>query len=137
MRIDWYDPKNRPEDIISQVQAEKHITKKEAEKIVRRWVPEEGKYQKRIMDAIGEKYPEALVVKIAQGAFSQAGVPDLMAIIEGHYFGLEVKRPYFHKKSELQKKTVEMIRAAGGSADFVTYVDEALGLIEEYFKNGR
>ena len=60
-----------------------------------------------------------------------------MAIIDGHFFGFEVKRPYFNKKSELQKKTVKWIREAGGTADFISYREEALDIIEAYFKTGR
>ncbi len=137
MRINWYDPKNDPVKYIKQVQAEKQITRKEAEKIVRKWVPKEGDFQAKIKEAIKERYPQALVVKIAQGEYSQAGIPDLMAIIDGHFFGFEVKRPYFNKKSELQKKTVKWIREAGGTADFISYREEALDIIEAYFKTGR
>ena len=75
--------------------------------------------------------------KDIRSKFSKLNIPDLMTVIKGHYFGFEVKRPYFHKKSKLQKKTIEQIRAAGGTADFISYADEALEMIEEYFKNGR
>jgi len=133
VQIDWYDKKNDPLAHILRIQKEKGITKSEAEKIVREMVPKEPDFQKKIKEAVIEAYPEAYVVKIQQAQYSTGGIPDLMAVIRGHYFGFEVKRPYFHKKGDLQKKTIKQIRAAGGTADFVSYPEEALGLIEAYF----
>lgn len=133
MRINWYDPQNDPVKYIKQVQAEKQITRKEAEKIVREMMPKEPDFQKKIKEAVMEAYPEAYVVKIQQAQFSTGGIPDLMAVIKGHYFGFEVKRPYFHKKGDLQKTTIKQIRQAGGTADFVSYPKEALDMIEAYF----
>ena len=134
MRIDWYEKKNDPLTFILRTQKEKGITKREAEKIIRDQIPSESDYQKKIKEAIAERYPDAFVVKIQQAQYSQGGIPDLMAIIEGHYFGFEVKKPYFHKKTKLQEKTIEWIRAAGGTADFVSYASEALDIIEAYFR---
>lgn len=134
MRRNWYSKKEDPEKIIEMIQKEKGITKKEAESIVRKQVPKEGEYQKKIKEAIKKQYPKALIVKIAQGEYSQCGIPDLIVIIDGHFFGFEVKRPYFHTKSPMQRKTVEWIKEAGGTAAFVSYQEEALEIIGQYFK---
>ena len=134
MQIDWYDKKNDPLAFILQTQQAKGITKREAEKIIREMMPSESDYQKKIKKAVVREYPEAFVVKIQQAQYSQGGIPDLMVIIRGHYFGFEVKRPYFHKKSPLQRKTIEWIRAAGGTAAFASYPQEALDIIENYFR---
>ena len=135
----WYDKKTDPAKVIAELQAKKGITKREAEAIVRKQVPKESDYQKKIKEVVKKAYPEALVVKIAQGEYSQCGIPDLMAVIEGHFFGFEIKRPYFHRKTEgtLQEKTIEWIREAGGTAEFISYPQEALEIIEAYFKTGR
>lgn len=135
----WYDKKTDPAKVIAELQAKKRITKREAEAIVRKQVPKESDYQKKIKEVVKKAYPEALVVKIAQGEYSQCGIPDLMAVIEGHFFGFEIKRPYFHRKTEgtLQEKTIEWIREAGGTAEFISYPQEALEIIEAYFKTGR
>ena len=132
MRIDWYDKKNDPLIFILRAQKEKGITKKEAEKIVRGQMPKESDFQKKIKEAVLAAYPEAFAVKIQQAQYSQGGVPDLMVIIGGHYFGFEVKKPYFHKRSRLQERTIEWIRQAGGTADFVSYPEEALEIIGAY-----
>ena len=133
MRIDWYEKKNDPLIFILQTQKEKGITKREAEKIIRDQMPSESDFQKKIKETIMEKHPDAFVVKIQQAQYSQGGIPDLMVILKGHYFGFEVKKPYFHKKTKLQERTIERIRAAGGTADFVSYPQEALDIIEEYY----
>ena len=134
--INWFDKSADPLKIIKELQAEKGITKREAEAVVRKQVPKESDYQKKIKAAIPKKYPDALVVKIAQGEFSQCGIPDLMAVVEGHFFGFEVKRPYFHRKTggTLQERTIDWIRKAGGTAGFISYPQEALDMIEDYLK---
>lgn len=134
--INWFNKSADPLKIIKELQAEKGITRAEAEKIVRKQVPKESDFQKKIMEAVKKAYPKAVVVKIAQGEFSQGGIPDLIAVIDGHFFGLEVKRPYFHGKTEgtLQAKTIRRIREAGGTAGFISYPQEALDMIEDYLK---
>lgn len=134
MRINWYDKKNDPLAVILQTQKEKGISKRDAEKIVREMMPDESHFQTKIKEAVMEAYPEAYVVKIQQAQYSTGGIPDLMVIIKGHYFGFEVKRPYFHKKSDLQKQTIKWITKAGGTAAFISYASEALDIIEKYFR---
>lgn len=135
MRINWYDKNNDPLAEVLRIQKEKRITKREAEKIVREMMPKESDFQKKIKEAILEAYPDAFTAKIQQAQYSQGGIPDLMVIIRGHYFGFEVKKPYFHKKSSLQIRTIKWITEAGGTAAFISYPSEALDIIEEYFKN--
>ena len=77
------------------------------------------------------------MVKISQGAYSQAGIPDVMFIKDGHYFGFEVKRPVVGIRSKLQEQTARMIQAAGGTAAFVCYPEEAIREVEEYEKSQR
>ena len=60
-----------------------------------------------------------------------------MFIKDGHYFGFEVKRPVVGIRSKLQEQTVEMIRAAGGTAAFVRWPEEAIREVEEYEKSQR
>lgn len=134
LRVNWFDKKNDPLSIILRIQKERGITKKDAEKIVRDQMPTEPKYQGKIRDAIREAFPEAYIVKIQQAQYSTGGIPDLMVIINGHYFGFEVKRPYFNKKGELQKKAIKEITEAGGTAEFVSYPEEAIKIINTYLK---
>ena len=93
--------------------------------------------QTKIKEALKKRYPDAFVVKISQGAYSQAGIPDVMFIKDGHYFGFEVKRPVVGIRSKLQEQTARMIQAAGGTAAFVCWPEEAIREVEEYEKNQR
>ena len=68
-------------------------TKKQALAELRKLIKKEGYYQTKIKEALKKRYPDAFVAKISQGAYSQAGIPDVMFIKDGHYFGFEVKRP--------------------------------------------
>ena len=54
---------------------------------------------------------------------------------DGHYFGFEVKRPVVGIRSKLQEQTARMIQAAGGTAAFVCWPEEAIREVEEYEKS--
>ena len=112
-------------------QISQKTTRSEAMKLLRRKIKDESYYQKKIKDALSRRYPSAYIVKIAQGSYSTAGIPDLMMIYQGHYFGFEVKRPIFGTEQKLQKETIRRIINAGGTADFVRWPEEAIRIIEE------
>lgn len=107
-------------------------TKQKALSELRKLIKKEGYYQSKIKETLKKKYPDAFVVKISQGAYSEAGTPDIMMIKDGHYFGFEVKRPVVGIRSKLQEETVRLIRAAGGTAEFVTWPEEAIAEVERY-----
>lgn len=107
-------------------------TKKEALAILRKEIKKEPYYQDKIKKALKAKYPKAYVVKISQSMYSQAGIPDIMMIYCGHYFGFEVKRPVVGVPSKLQEETIRKITAAGGTALFVLWPEEAIQAVEGY-----
>lgn len=112
-------------------------TKRKALSELRKLIKKEGYYQSEIKETLKKKYPDAFVVKISQGAYSQAGIPDVLMIKDGHYFGFEVKRPVVGIRSKLQEQTARMIQAAGGTAAFVCWPEEAIREVEEYEKSQR
>lgn len=99
--------------------------------LLRKKIPKESYYQEKIKKAIKKRYPSAFVAKIAQGCYSQAGIPDIMVIIDGHYFGFEVKRPLLGSLSDVQRRTIAWIRAAGGTAEAVTWPEECFRIIDQ------
>ena len=90
-------------------------TKRKALSELRKLIKKEGYYQSEIKETLKKKYPDAFVVKISQGAYSEGGIPDVLMIKDGHYFGFEVKRPVVGIRSKLQEETVRKIQAAGRS----------------------
>ena len=70
---------------------------------VKRYIEEQGGWQ----------------VKFFANKFTRAGVPDVLACIEGYFVGIEVKADN-GVPTELQLKSIEQIRNAGGFA-FVLY----------------
>ena len=107
-------------------------TKKEALAALRKEIKKESYYQERIKKALKAKYPEAFIVKISQSLFSQAGIPDILMVYNGHYFGFVVKRPVVGVPSKLQEETIRKITAAGGTALFVRWPEEAIQAVEQY-----
>lgn len=107
-------------------------TKKEALAALRKEIKKESYYQERIKKALKAKYPEAFIVKISQSLYSQAGIPDILMIYNGHYFGFEVKRPVVGVPSKLQEETIRKITAAGGTALFVRWPEEAIQAVDQY-----
>ena len=117
---------------LQRVMKEKQLTKSKAVEACRKAIPKEAYYQRKILKGLKEKYPEAFVVKIAQGAYSQGGLPDILVVLDGHYFGFEVKRPLIGEVSKLQEMTMARIRTAGGTAGVVSWTEEAVEIIERY-----
>lgn len=75
----------------------------------------------------------AWCVKIHGGMYQSAGIPDIIGVSDGRFFGLEVKRPG-GKATQLQLLTIRRIREAGGIGAVVTSIDEAMG---EVYGDGR
>lgn len=90
----------------------------------------ESYYQKKIIEWFKKEYPAAFIWKAAAGPYSRGGIPDLCAIINGKFYGFEVKRPG-GKPTKLQIKTIKEINAAGGIAAVVTYPTEVEKIIAD------
>lgn len=85
------------------------------------------------------KQPESLIVdkimrsltsrgawcfKVHGGPMQQAGVPDIIGVLNGRFIAIEVKVPG-ERPSKLQELTLSRIRAAGGIAGWATSVEES------------
>lgn len=104
----------------------------EALAYLRKKVPKEAYFQKKVKKALIEEFPEAYIIKVAQGMYSESGIPDILCILYGHYFGFEIKRPVFGKTSAIQEQAISRIRKAGGTAEVVTYPEEAIKIIKDW-----
>ena len=62
------------------------------------------------------------------GMYGTAGIPDIIACINGLFFGFEVKTED-GKPTKLQEATIRKILAAGGTALVVRSVDEVRTVI--------
>lgn len=100
-------------------------TTAQAEKYLRAHLPKESYYQGKIINYLKESYPGAFVWKASAGAYCRQGIPDVCAIIDGKFYGFEVKRPYIGILSEIQERTIEQIQAAGGIAGVVCFPEDA------------
>ena len=135
--LEHYEAGWKDRDYIAEVQKERGITKAQAVKWLRERIPPERYFQKKIMDALHEEYPDTYIVKVSQGAYSIGGIPDIMCIVRGRYFGFEVKRPVFGEVSSLQELAIRKINASGGTAAVVTYPEEAVSVLKWRFGEGK
>lgn len=137
--LEKYEESFDKDAFLQKVMKDGQLTKNKAVEICRKVIPKEAYYQRKLLKGLKEKYPEAFIVKIAQGAYSQGGLPDILVILDGHYFGFEVKRPLIGEVSKLQEMTMARIRAAGGTAEVVSWTEEAIWVIERWRgeSNGR
>lgn len=71
--------------------------------------------------------PDMWIVKFHGHPMQDAGVPDLLICYRGHFIGLEVKLPRGHPTA-IQAWTLEEIRLAGGIAECVHNLEEAVGV---------
>ena len=67
--------------------------------------------------------PECFCWKEHGGMYGTAGIPDIIACINGRFFGFEVKTED-GKPTKLQEATIRKILAAGGTALVVRSGDE-------------
>ena len=77
-----------------------------------------------------KKTPGCFCWKEHGGMYGTAGIPDIIACINGRFVAFEVKTPT-GKLTRLQEITIERIRAAGGWAYKVTSAAEVAGILEE------
>lgn len=106
------------------------LTAAQADKLLRDTLPKESYFQSSILRWLKENYPAAFVWKVQTGPYARQGVPDICAIIDGRFYGFEVKRPYVGRLSRIQQTTMEAIEKAGGRAGVVTWPEDARKLIE-------
>ena len=67
--------------------------------------------------------PRCFTWKTHGGVYGTAGIPDIIACVDGRFFAFEVKTAS-GKATQLQQATIRKILAAGGTALVVRSVDE-------------
>ena len=72
--------------------------------------------------------PHCFAWKTHGGMYGTAGIPDIIACIDGSFFAFEVKTDT-GKVTALQKATLQKILASGGTAAVVRSVDEVQALL--------
>ena len=67
--------------------------------------------------------PRSFAWKEHGGMYGTAGIPDIIACIDGKFYGFEVKTD-IGKTTGLQEATIRKINRAGGTAVIVRSVDD-------------
>ena len=112
----------------------KLISAEQAKKELRKLVPLEKAYQKKIMDYLRAR-PGVFAWKQSNGRYSsQNGTPDITCVFHGRYVGFEVKRPIFGEVSAIQKDAIRRIREVGGVAAVVTTPEDAADVLHKIEK---
>lgn len=99
----------------------------------------ETRLVQKIRKAIIDQHPEAFIVKLAGGPYQTPGLPDLLVCLGGRFIGLEVKARRAGESEDhararatgIQEATLAAIREAGGVAEVVLSVDEALSVLSK------
>ena len=74
--------------------------------------------------------PYCFAWKTHGGMYGTAGIPDIIACVEGRFFAFEVKTA-IGKVTPLQAATIQKILAAGGMAAVVRSVDEVRAILRQ------
>lgn len=109
----------------------KLISTAEFNKIMHETLPLEKFYQAEVIEYI-KTIPGAFVWKATAGPYSRQGIPDVCAIIDGHFFGFEIKRPYIGVITKIQQRTLQQIREAGGTAAVISFREQAKEVIDQW-----
>lgn len=72
----------------------------------------------------------------ANNGFGTSGIPDVIAIVDGIFVGIECKADKSKKPTALQLQRGKDIRQAGGYW-FLVYDDDTIAQVEKYIKTGR
>lgn len=72
--------------------------------------------------------PRCFAWKEHGGMYGTAGIPDIIACIDGQFFAFEVKTE-IGKPTKLQEATIRKIRSAGGTAVVVRSVEEVQAVL--------
>lgn len=102
----------------------------EAQRWIREHLPPEAHYQKKAL-AYLRSLSGVYAWKLQGGPYMQGGLPDIIAVVKGRFYGFEIKRPYFGRLSALQERTHEALRAAGAIVAVVSYVSEIEKVLQE------
>lgn len=101
----------------------------EARAKAQKLIPKESTLQAKIMRYLKIR-PDCLAWKDQAGMFQARGVPDIICIKDGMFYGFEVKRPFFGVLSDIQKQFHTKIRKAGGRVHVVSYVSEVQAILD-------
>lgn len=79
-----------------------------------------------------ESLPNCWFFKVHGSAVQLAGVPDIVGLIRGEFFAIELKEedPSGRKATPLQAKRIEDIKRAGG----IAFVARSLGEVKEFIQ---
>ena len=88
----------------------------------------ESGLQRRIQKALRKEFRGAFVRKIHVGQYQSAGIPDLLVVVEGYAFLLEVK-PDGEFPSRIQLKVMREARNAGACSCVVRSPDDAIDVV--------
>ena len=130
--LEKYEENFNADRFLNGLMARKSLNRTLAMQLCRKEIPKESYYQDKIKKALRKRYRGAFVRKISQGMYSEGGTPDVMCIIEGHYFGFEIKRPLLGETSKLQEACIRDVEAAGGTAAVVTWPEECFAIIDDW-----
>ena len=92
-------------------------------------MPKEAKFQAKIMEYLNSR-SDVLAWKDQAGLYQSKGVPDIIAIKDGLFYGFVVKRPFFGKLSSIQSSFHDKIRSAGGRVYVVSLVSEVRNILD-------
>lgn len=109
----------------------KPITAAQFNKIMHDLLPLEQSYQTEVIEYI-KTIPGAFVWKATAGPYSRQGIPDVCAVIDGHFFGFEIKRPYIGIATKIQEQTLRQIKEAGGTAAVISFREQAKEVIDKW-----
>lgn len=82
-----------------------------------------------------KELPDTWFFKHWAGAYSQSGIPDIIACVNGHFVGIEVKAEDGHP-SPLQIRNIDLIRSSRGYAyilypkDFEAFKKDMIRLLD-------
>lgn len=130
MKVDITAGFNNLDDFIKHVQKTNNIeSKAEARKKALSLIPLEKDYQRKIITYLNGR-EDVVAWKDAAGMYQGRGVPDIIAVKDGIFYGFEIKRPFIGKLSTIQSAFHDKLKKVGGRVFVVSYVSEVRAILD-------
>lgn len=132
MRINDYEQFKTIDDLAAHYlnkYPELYKTKTEAKKAALKDLPKESAFQSKIMEYLKTR-SDVVAWKDQASMYQSKGIPDIIAVKDGRFYGFEVKRPYVGKLSDIQSSFHAKLKHVKGRVFVVSYVSEVAGAID-------
>lgn len=129
MFLNDYEKFKTLDELVQVYQTKNNVTKTDAKKAVLSAMPKESRFQAKIMEYLNSR-KDCIAWKDQASMYQSKGVPDIICIKDGIFYGFEVKRPFIGKLSDIQAEFHNKLKSVGARVYVVSFVSEVQRILD-------